>query len=128
MKEKSLGQWLRELRQARGLPLRVVAASAEIDTTLLSKVELGQRLPTEKQTSALAKFFDVSTEDMVAKRIEERFWLDHRDNPAAHKAAVLIGKLRASQFQTHQPKARRKGAPVQASSRQRRQETSGDAE
>lgn len=41
--ENPLGKWLREMRQARGLPLRVVAAAAEMDTAQLSKIELGQR-------------------------------------------------------------------------------------
>jgi hypothetical protein len=45
--ENRLGTWLRELRQGRGLPLRVVAPAAVMDTTSLSNVEPGQRLPTE---------------------------------------------------------------------------------
>ena len=77
------------------MPLRIVAAAADMDSTLLSKVELGQRLPTEKQIPALAAYFSVPLEDMEAKRIEEKFWIEHGTNPAAIKAAGLIG--RASQ-------------------------------
>jgi len=88
--ENPLGKWLRALRHARGLPLRAVAAEAEMDTALMSKIELGQRLPTEKQTAAFAAFFGVALEEMEAKRIAERFWMDHKDNPAASKAATLI--------------------------------------
>ena len=94
--ENPLGKLLRELRHARGLPLRAVAPAADMDTTLLSKVELGQRLPTEKQTAALAAFYGVPPEDMEAKRIEERFWMEHKDNPAAQKAAALIGKKKTA--------------------------------
>ena len=88
--ENPLGNWLRQLRQAKGLPLRVVAAEAEMDTALLSKVELGQRLPTEKQTAALAAYFSVPLEGMEAKRLAERFWMENKDNPAAAKAASLL--------------------------------------
>ena len=88
--ENPLGQWLRELRQDKALPLRVVAAAADMDTALLSKVELGQRLPTEKQTAALAAFFSVPLEEMAAKRIAEKFWIEHGTSTGAERAASLI--------------------------------------
>jgi transcriptional regulator with XRE-family HTH domain len=94
---QSLGAWLRQLRIIRKLPLRTVAAAAEMDSTLLSKVELGQRLPTEGQTKALAGFFKVSFKEMEAKRLAERFWMNHGDSPAAKKAALLI-KEQASEY------------------------------
>ena len=72
------------------MPLRSIAAAAEMDSTLLSKIELGQRLPTEEQTRAFAKFFDVSFEELEAKRLAERFWSEHGDSPAIGKAAALI--------------------------------------
>lgn len=86
----TLGAWLRDLRKARELPLRSVAAVAEMDSTLLSKIELGQRLPTEEQTRAFARFFNVSFEDLEAKRLAERFCSHHGDSPAIGKAVVLI--------------------------------------
>lgn len=86
----TLGAWLRKLRKARELPLRAVAAAAEMDSTLLSKIELGKRLPTEDQTRAFAVFFNVSFEEMEAKRLTERFWMDHGGSPAAKKAAMMI--------------------------------------
>jgi transcriptional regulator with XRE-family HTH domain len=85
-----LGAWLRQLRRARKLPLRTVAAAAEMDSTLLSKVELCQRLPTEPQTAALARFFAVPADELQARRIADRFWNEHRDAPAAHRAIRLI--------------------------------------
>lgn len=85
-----LGAWLRALRRSRDLPLRVVAAAAEMDTALLSKIELGQRLPTEKQAIALANFFAVSTEELQAKRIADKFWTVNEDTPATRRAARLI--------------------------------------
>ncbi len=87
------------MRKARTLPLRVVAAAAEMDSTLLSKVELGQRLPTEEQTRAFAKFFKVSFEELEAKRLAERFWMEHGRNPVAVRAASLI-KETAGEYRT----------------------------
>lgn len=95
----TLGALLRQLRKARKLPLRSVAAVTEMDSTLLSKIELGQRLPTEPQTKALAAFFAVPFEEMEAKRLAERFWMDHGESPAAERAASLI-KEQAAEYKT----------------------------
>src|SRR4051812_22712050 len=48
----SLGEWLRQMREGKELPLRVVAAAAEMDQAHLSKAELGQRLLTAEQAAA----------------------------------------------------------------------------
>lgn len=95
-----LGAWLRQLRHSRELPIRVVATAADMDTAHLSKIELGQRLPTEDQTRALARFFKQPTEDFAAKRIAEKFWQDHRNEPAAHKALSLMRKTTRTKKRT----------------------------
>ncbi|MBT3192306.1 MAG: helix-turn-helix transcriptional regulator [Verrucomicrobia bacterium] len=90
--ENPLGKWLRQMRKDRGVPLRVVAAAAEMDIALLSKVELGQRLPTEKQTAAFAAFFGVRLEEMEAMRIAEKFWMEHGNSAGTEEALSLINK------------------------------------
>jgi transcriptional regulator with XRE-family HTH domain len=40
--QQSLGKKLRDLRQERDEPLRVVAAAIEVDSSLLSKIEHGE--------------------------------------------------------------------------------------
>ncbi len=86
----TFGEWLRQLREAKGVPLRVVAAAAEMDQAHLSKVELGQRLPTAEQVSALGHFFGVKQEEIEARRIAEKFRLEHAENPAAAKALQFL--------------------------------------
>lgn len=90
----TLGQWLRQLRKAKKLPLRAVAAVADMDSTLLSKIELGQRLPTEDQVRAIAAFYKVSADEMEAKRIAEKFIREHKDSPAMPQAVSLIREAR----------------------------------
>lgn len=84
------GEWLRGLREGKELPLRVVAAAAEMDQAHLSKVELGQRLLTAEQAAAIAKFFDVDANEIEARRIVEKFRLEHADNPAAEQAIQML--------------------------------------
>ena len=87
---ETLGTFLRRLRQKRGVPLRVVAAAAEMDSTHLSKIELGDRLPTESQTKALAAFFQTPFEKLESRRLAERFWHECGASPAVWLAASLI--------------------------------------
>jgi transcriptional regulator with XRE-family HTH domain len=87
---KRFGEWLRGLRESKGLPLRVVAAAAEMDQAHLSKVELGQRLITADQANSIAKFFGVDENEIEARRIVERFRNDHADNPAAEQAINML--------------------------------------
>lgn len=84
------GEWLRSIRESKQVPLRVVAAAAEMDQAHLSKVELGQRLLTTEQANAIAKYFEIDPNEVEARRIVERFRLEHADNPAAEQAVNML--------------------------------------
>lgn len=61
-----------------------------MDQAHLSKVELGQRMLTTDQASAIAKFFGVDANEMEARRIVQKFRLEHADNPAATQAILML--------------------------------------
>ena len=86
------GEWLRELREQKGELLRKVAADAEMDVAHLSKIELGQRNPTEEQALRLAKFFGVPAKDMQARWIAERFRSSYGSYPAAQEAIEILAE------------------------------------
>lgn len=90
---RHLGEWLRELREERSLPLRAVAEAADMDLAHLHKIELGQRLPTEEQTVRLAKFFKLDETETQARRIAEEFRRYYADNPAAPQALQILNDL-----------------------------------
>jgi len=85
-----LGDLLRRLRTDRGEPLRVVAAAVGIDSTLLSRIERGERLPTAPQLQALAAHFDYPAEELEgiwdAARLMRQSW----SADAVWRAADLI--------------------------------------
>ena len=93
-KNVTLGAALRKLREDRQLPLWKVAHAAEMDSTLLSKIELGQRLPTPEQTAALATFFRVAVTELESMRMAEKFLSDNGHNPEA--AALALTRIRES--------------------------------
>lgn len=90
---RRLGEWLRQLREERELPLRAVADAADMDLAHLHKIELGQRLPTEDQTVKLAKFFKLDETETQARRIAEEFRRYYADNPAAPQALQILNDL-----------------------------------
>ena len=65
-----------------------------MDSALLSKIELGLRLPTQEQTAALAKFFGVRATELESMRMAEKFIADNGHNPEA--AALALARIRES--------------------------------
>ena len=87
---QTFGAWLRKMRDDKSVPLRAVAAAAEMDQAHLSKVELGRRVLTGRQAAALARYFGVDPDEMEARRIVEKFHQDFANNPAAGKAVQML--------------------------------------
>jgi transcriptional regulator with XRE-family HTH domain len=87
-----LGDWLRELREGLDLPLRAVADATAMDLAHLHKIERAQRLPTQEQTSRLAKFFKLDETQAPARRIAEKFRQEFAENPAAKEAISILAE------------------------------------
>jgi|LSQX01.2.fsa_nt_gb transcriptional regulator with XRE-family HTH domain len=62
---KFFGDYIRELREERNLPLRKVAAFLDIDTSVLSKIERGERQASKENVLKIAEFFSISKQDLL---------------------------------------------------------------
>lgn len=60
IKHSTFGEQLRRLRETAGMTLREVAASVEIDPSLLAKIERNQRQPTKHLIKNAADLFNVN--------------------------------------------------------------------
>lgn len=60
----SFGKYIRERREALGLPLRKVAPELDIDTSILSKIERDERKATKGMIPTLAKTLKVPEKDL----------------------------------------------------------------
>jgi len=78
----AFGSWLRELRQARALAIREVAAAVGMDQALLSNIERGVRWPSEACASALKRFLKADADEFARRLETARLWRRHGDNPA----------------------------------------------
>jgi len=92
MPESTFSQWLRHLREVRSVPLRVVAAAVDLDSTLLSKLELGDRLPTDKQAAALASYYRIPIADMRHRLVAARIMDQFGDDPALTHAISIVSE------------------------------------
>ena len=88
--KSSFGEFIRKLRQDREEPLRVVAAGVGIDSTLLSKLEHGDRFPTELQISKFAKFFKLPEGELKGRVIADKVTSEYGDETAALHAAHIL--------------------------------------
>jgi HTH-type transcriptional regulator, competence development regulator len=85
----SLGDTIRKLRENKELPLRTVAAFLDIDQSILSKIERGQRKPTREQVLSLAKYFNVKQNDLLIAWLSDKLVYELEDEEVALKALQL---------------------------------------
>jgi hypothetical protein len=81
-----------------------------MDSTLLSKIELGDRLPTQEQARLLAHFFDVPIGEIEGRRITAKFWQEHGDNPAVADAVQRIQETAPAYVVNKSVNKRRRGS------------------
>ena len=98
--KSSFGEFIRKLRQGRDEPLRVVAAAVGIDSTLMSKLEHGDRYPTGVQISKFAKFFKIPEGELKGRVIADKVASEYGDEDAALHAAHFL-KERATPYKTN---------------------------
>lgn len=82
----SLGQILRERRESKGLLLRQVAASLDMDQALLSKFERDYRKPNKDQVLAFASYYKVNAKDLILAWLSDRIASQVRDEELAIEA------------------------------------------
>ena len=90
---KSLGEKLRELRDEKGLLLREVAAQLEIDPSLLSKIERGDKRPTREQVVTMAKMYKANEKDLVVSYLSERVIYQVEDEDLAIEALKVAEEM-----------------------------------
>lgn len=88
--KETLGEQLRRLREGTGLPGWEVAGAARMDSTHLSKIENGKRLPTAAQLAALAKFFKVPLAPLETRRLAEDMMKWYGGHPDFAAATALV--------------------------------------
>lgn len=100
----SFGEIIRTLRLQQNVPLRVVAAAVEIDSTLLSRFELGDRFPTDEQLKRFAEYFQLPFEDLAAQVIADRIIAAYGAELITARAADIV-KERIAEYTAEKDEA-----------------------
>ncbi len=87
------GQYLRNLRENRGILLRQLAAQIETDTALISKIENGERKATRDQVKRIASFFELEEKELLTLWLADKVYKTiDTDKDVAEKAIDYVKK------------------------------------
>jgi predicted nucleotidyltransferase/plasmid maintenance system antidote protein VapI len=86
VKMSDLGSSIKKLREAKKLPLRVVAAFLDIDQAILSKAEHGKRKLTREQVIKLAEYFGEDKDHLLVAWLSDKFVYEMQDEDLALQA------------------------------------------
>jgi transcriptional regulator with XRE-family HTH domain len=88
MQIKTFGETIRELRVAKDLLLREVAAILQIDPSLLSRIETGEKSATREQVIQLAKILKADENELLVSYLSDRIVYELIDEELALEAMV----------------------------------------
>ena len=68
----TFGEYIRQLREDKNLPLRKVAAELDIDTSTLSKIEKNERNANEQILERLSVIFSINKADLKVRYLSDK--------------------------------------------------------
>lgn len=86
------GERIRELRTKNDLLLRQVAAMLDVDASILSKIELGERKAKKEQVIQLAQIYKTDAGELMALWLADRIYDIVKDEDAADDALKSVSK------------------------------------
>lgn len=86
------GDRIRELRVKQKLLLRQVASKLEVDTSIISKIERGERPIKKEQISILAEIFRVDKEELLTLWLADQLYNLVEGEPMADEALKSVSK------------------------------------
>jgi transcriptional regulator with XRE-family HTH domain len=85
-----LGSKLKDLRLGRNETLHKLAMGTDIDMTLLSKFERGERLPTGEQVKRLAGHFGIDSQQLAVETTAKKIISEYGYNDVTYKALNMV--------------------------------------
>ena len=93
MKSVSFGSYLKHIRQQKKIPQRKVAHRLDIDTSTLSKMELGERQITISMIEGLADALGLDYRELQIKFVTEKIMQDFKGQPFLKEALLETIKI-----------------------------------
>ncbi|WP_421920419.1 helix-turn-helix domain-containing protein [Marinifilum sp.] len=93
MKNVGFGAYLKAQREGKGIPQRKVAHAVDVDTSTLSKMELGERPIAISMIKPWANALGVDFKQLQIKYISEKILHDFRSQPYLFEAIEKTKKI-----------------------------------
>lgn len=90
MKNADFGAYIKSIRESKGIPQRIVAHQLNIDTSTLSKIELGERQIKIKMIKGLSAVLEIDFKELQIKYISEEIISDYAGQPYLNDALYSI--------------------------------------
>lgn len=85
----NLSKILKSAREEKKLILRKVASELDIDQSLISKFEKGERKPTKEQLIKLADFYSLSKQDLLIEWFSDKIIYELKDVDYANDILIV---------------------------------------
>lgn len=92
MKNADFGAYLKALRESKGIPQRIVAHRLNIDTSTLSKIELGERQVIIDMIKGLSEILEIDFKELQIKFISDKILSDYAGQPFLKEALLKLTK------------------------------------
>ncbi len=90
MKSIEFGSYLKSLREEKGIPQRKVAHAVDVDTSTLSKMELGERQITVRMIKPWAEALNADFKELQIKFMSMKIKVDFKNQPYLKEALELV--------------------------------------
>ncbi len=90
MKSIEFGSFVKAIRESKGIPQRIVAHKLDIDTSTLSKIELGERQVNIEMIKGLAEVLDLDFKTLQIKYISEKLLSEYTRQPFFKEALIQV--------------------------------------
>ena len=99
--DKSFGETIKSLREAKRLPLREVANALEIDISMIGKIEKNNRRPTNKLIEKFASYFNVSNKDLTITYLSDAVVYQVLEESECAIEVLMVAKKKISFLQNN---------------------------
>ncbi len=103
---KTFAETIKELREAKGLLLREVAAGLHIDPSFLSRVESGAKKPTREQVVELSGILEVDRDELLILYLSDKVIYELKGEGDLAMEAILAAERRIRYERKGQPSGR----------------------
>lgn len=96
----TIGKLLKELRLSKGWMLRELGEKAQLDPTLLSKIEREERIPTLEQIKTFCKVYRGKKEEIMLAYLSDKI-INEIGNDKLAQQALAVAELKMKNKKSH---------------------------